>query len=239
MPRRKPTAAGWRISPRASAASFRLKAEATSIVAEATRIVLETRESPMTNRLSRALSILAAAVLLLAGAQAPPQDLEHPPVGILEGNALERLKLTRADLRTAEANPSIRYNGITRFLDRTRTVVTGTLDDSTVADAEGDRRHGHLRRQGHNRREHRRAPSSGSSGRGCAPRSPTATRSARTRGVISASGPTPRRSAARRTAGTRSRARATTSSRRPTSGTSGPGSIPAGTAPATSSSIGD
>ena len=86
----------------------------------------------MTNRLSRALPVLAA-VLLLASAQAPPQDLEHAPVGILEGNALERLKLTRADLRTAEANPSIRYNGITRFLDRTRTVVTGTLDDSNTA----------------------------------------------------------------------------------------------------------
>jgi len=87
----------------------------------------------MTKRLSRVLPVLAAAVLLLAGAQAPPQDSEHAPVGILEGSALDRLKVTRADLRTAEPNPSIRYNGIARFLDRMRTVVTGTLDDSTNA----------------------------------------------------------------------------------------------------------
>jgi peptidoglycan/xylan/chitin deacetylase (PgdA/CDA1 family) len=85
----------------------------------------------MTNRLSRVLAILAAAVLLLASAQAP--DVDHVPVGILDGSSLERLGLTRADRRTAEPNPSIRYNGITRFLDRTRTVVTGTLDDSTLS----------------------------------------------------------------------------------------------------------
>jgi len=85
----------------------------------------------MTNRLSRPLPVLAAAVLALAGAQAPPS--EHLPVGVLAGSGLDRLGVTRADLRTADPNPSIRYNGITRFLDRTRTVVTGTLDDSTVA----------------------------------------------------------------------------------------------------------
>ena len=87
----------------------------------------------MTNRLSRRLPVLAAAVLVLASAQAPPPEVEHAPVGILAGNGLERLKLTRADLRTTEPNPSIRYNGLTRFLDQTRTVVTGTLDDSTTA----------------------------------------------------------------------------------------------------------
>jgi peptidoglycan/xylan/chitin deacetylase (PgdA/CDA1 family) len=87
----------------------------------------------MTKRWCRALSILGTAFLLLAAAQAPPQDVEHAPVGILPGSSLERLGVTRVDFRTGPPSPAIRYNGITRFLDRARTVVTGTLDDSTTA----------------------------------------------------------------------------------------------------------
>jgi peptidoglycan/xylan/chitin deacetylase (PgdA/CDA1 family) len=86
---------------------------------------------------ARTALTLAASGVLLAGAQAPeqaaPADAGHPVVGVLPGEALERLRVTAADRRGAKPNPSIRYSGMTRFLDRTRTVVTGTLDDSSAA----------------------------------------------------------------------------------------------------------
>jgi peptidoglycan/xylan/chitin deacetylase (PgdA/CDA1 family) len=89
--------------------------------------------SPTAKRLSHALAIVgAAAGVALASAQSPQPD-EHLRIGVLAGSALERLKVTEADRRGARPNPSVRYNGITRFLDRTRTVVTGTLDDSSKA----------------------------------------------------------------------------------------------------------
>jgi Polysaccharide deacetylase len=84
-------------------------------------------------RLLRTVSLLVATGVVFANAQAPTPAVEHEPVGLLTGNALERLGVTVADRRAAQPNPSIRYNGITRFVDRARTVVTGSLDDSTLA----------------------------------------------------------------------------------------------------------
>jgi hypothetical protein len=81
----------------------------------------------------RAIAILAVGAVAFAGAQQPPPDADHQPPGIVAGNALDRLGVSAADRRDAKPTPLIRYNGITRFLDRTRTVVTGTLDDSTAA----------------------------------------------------------------------------------------------------------
>jgi hypothetical protein len=74
------------------------------------------------------LVVLGAAV---SGAQVPGPL--HEPVGRLAGDSLARLGVTMADRRAARQNPLVRYDGMTRFLDRTRTVVTGTLDDSTTA----------------------------------------------------------------------------------------------------------
>jgi peptidoglycan/xylan/chitin deacetylase (PgdA/CDA1 family) len=74
--------------------------------------------------------LLLGAVLAI-GAAATGAEVEHPPVGLLGGNSLERLGVTAADLRAASPNPALRYNGMTRFLDKARAVVTGTLDDST------------------------------------------------------------------------------------------------------------
>jgi peptidoglycan/xylan/chitin deacetylase (PgdA/CDA1 family) len=93
--------------------------------------------SPATRRWSRAAAVVAAAGVAAAGvalasAQAPPPD-GHSRIGVVAGSALERLGVAAADRRGAKPNPSIRYNGLTRFLDRTRTVVTGTLDDSSKA----------------------------------------------------------------------------------------------------------
>jgi len=80
----------------------------------------------------RAAVLIALAGLTLASAQEQPA-VEHARVGVLEGDALERLGATSADLRAAEPHPSVRYGGLTKFLDRTRTVVTGTFDDSNLA----------------------------------------------------------------------------------------------------------
>jgi len=85
------------------------------------------RASP---RLLPTVSLLIATGVALATAQS---SSEHQPIGVLAGAGLERLGVTAADKRAAKPNPSIRYNGITRFLDRTRTVVTGSLDDSNLA----------------------------------------------------------------------------------------------------------
>jgi peptidoglycan/xylan/chitin deacetylase (PgdA/CDA1 family) len=88
----------------------------------------------MSNRLAgAALSVLAAAVVGFAGAQEPATDPVHSPVGILEGDALERLGVTPADVRAAKPQPSIRYSGMTKFLNQTRTAVTATFDDSNLA----------------------------------------------------------------------------------------------------------
>jgi peptidoglycan/xylan/chitin deacetylase (PgdA/CDA1 family) len=70
-------------------------------------------------------------VATVAGMELVGSQDEHARVGILGPNPLERLGLSAADLRAAKPNPAMRYNGITRFLDRARAVVTGTLDDST------------------------------------------------------------------------------------------------------------
>ena len=58
-------------------------------------------------------------------------DSDHAPVGVLPGDPLNRLGVTAGDLREAGSNPKIRYLGMTRFLDKARAVVTGTLDDSS------------------------------------------------------------------------------------------------------------
>jgi peptidoglycan/xylan/chitin deacetylase (PgdA/CDA1 family) len=76
--------------------------------------------------------MLTAAGLALASAQESSAP-GHAPVGILKGDALERLGVTPADLRAARPNPSVRYSGLAKFLDRTRTAVTGTFDDSSRA----------------------------------------------------------------------------------------------------------
>lgn len=82
--------------------------------------------------MARVIVILTAASLALAGAQeAPPA--RHEPVGIIEGDPLARLGVTTADVKAAALNPSVRYSGLTKFLDRTRTAVTGTFDDSNRA----------------------------------------------------------------------------------------------------------
>lgn len=75
--------------------------------------------------------LLVAVSAVYAGAQVPGPV--HEPVGRLSGDALERLGVTSADRRPGRANPLVRYDSMTRFLDRARSVVTGTLDDSTKA----------------------------------------------------------------------------------------------------------
>jgi peptidoglycan/xylan/chitin deacetylase (PgdA/CDA1 family) len=83
-------------------------------------------------RVTRALAILTAATIAIASAQEPAAP-GHEPVGILKGDALERLRVTPADVLAASPHPSVRYTGLTKFLDRTRTAVTGTFDDSSRA----------------------------------------------------------------------------------------------------------
>ena len=89
---------------------------------------------------ARAALAVALGSAVFAGAQAPgpmapaaAAEGEHQAVGIMPGDSLGRLGVTAADRRAAKPNPSLRYNGITRFLDGTRTVVSGTLDDSSAA----------------------------------------------------------------------------------------------------------
>lgn len=89
-------------------------------------------KSAVTGPLGAALVLLLAAVTV-AGAQMASSDLPHDPVGRLPGDALTRLGITAQDRRAARPNPLVRYSSMTRFLDRARTVVTGTLDDSTNA----------------------------------------------------------------------------------------------------------
>ncbi len=84
-------------------------------------------------KLAGAALTALAAVVGFAGAQESATDPVHSPVGILGGGALERLGVTPADVRAARPHPSIRYSGLTKFLDRARTVVTGTFDDSNLA----------------------------------------------------------------------------------------------------------
>ena len=79
------------------------------------------------------LSLPGMALVVLASTQAPQNDLAHPLVGVLGGSPLERLGVTTADLRGAQANPSLRYAGLTKFLNQSRTVVTGSLDDSNTS----------------------------------------------------------------------------------------------------------
>lgn len=76
--------------------------------------------------------MLTAASLALASAQQPSPN-GHDPVGVVQGDALARLGVTPADVRAARLNPSIRYSGLTKFVDRARTAVTGTFDDSNRA----------------------------------------------------------------------------------------------------------
>ena len=79
--------------------------------------------------------VLTAAALAAIGLQSagtPRAQVDgHARVGVVARDALERLGVTAADLRSARPNPALRYNGMTRFLDGARAVVTGTLDDST------------------------------------------------------------------------------------------------------------
>ncbi|MGB2714817.1 MAG: polysaccharide deacetylase family protein [Vicinamibacterales bacterium] len=82
-------------------------------------------------RIARALVMIAASLTLASAQQAPPDS--HAPVGVVEGDTLARLGVTPADVRLAEVNPSVRYSGLTKFVDRTRTAVTGTFDDSNRA----------------------------------------------------------------------------------------------------------
>jgi peptidoglycan/xylan/chitin deacetylase (PgdA/CDA1 family) len=82
--------------------------------------------------MTRVLVMLTAASLALASVQERPPN-GHEPVGVVEGDALARLGVTPADVRAARLNPSIRYNGLTKFVDRARTAVTGTFDDSNRA----------------------------------------------------------------------------------------------------------
>jgi peptidoglycan/xylan/chitin deacetylase (PgdA/CDA1 family) len=83
-------------------------------------------------RLPHFAVILSVAVLSVAGSQDPPHQ-PHPRVGVLPGDALERLGVTAADRWAARPHPSVRYSGMTKFLDGTRTAVTGTFDDSNLA----------------------------------------------------------------------------------------------------------
>ena len=79
-------------------------------------------------RIAITLSTTAVIGLVIAAGQSG-----HPPVRTLDGDTLGRLGVTAADVRSATPNPSVRYNGLTKFLDRTRTAVTGTLDDTNNA----------------------------------------------------------------------------------------------------------
>jgi peptidoglycan/xylan/chitin deacetylase (PgdA/CDA1 family) len=92
------------------------------------------------NQIATAAAIAIIAVMFRAegAAQQPggsgslgPAYVEHARVGILDGNPLERLGISAGELRASSVNPTIRYAGITRFINKTRAVVTGTLDDST------------------------------------------------------------------------------------------------------------
>jgi Polysaccharide deacetylase len=87
----------------------------------------------LTARLFATVSLLVAAGVVFATPQTSSSTADHQPVGVLTGAGLERLGVTVADRRAAKPNPSVRYAGMTRFLDRARTVVTGSLDDSTLA----------------------------------------------------------------------------------------------------------
>ena len=87
----------------------------------------------LTARLFATVSLLVAAGVVFATPQTPSSTADHQPVGVLTGAGLERLGVTVADRRAAKPNRSVRYAGMTRFLDRARTVVTGSLDDSTLA----------------------------------------------------------------------------------------------------------
>jgi peptidoglycan/xylan/chitin deacetylase (PgdA/CDA1 family) len=82
--------------------------------------------------MTRVIVMLAAASLALASAQEPAPNT-HEPIGIIEGGALARLGVTPEDVKAARLNPSIRYSGLTKFIDRARTAVTGTFDDSNRA----------------------------------------------------------------------------------------------------------
>ena len=82
-------------------------------------------------RIARALLMIAASLALASAQQAPPDG--HAPVGVVAGNTLARLGVTPEDVSAARLNPSIRYTGLTKFVDRTRTAVTGTFDDSNRA----------------------------------------------------------------------------------------------------------
>jgi hypothetical protein len=84
------------------------------------------------NRLPHLAVTLTVAGLALTASQEPLHS-QHPRVGVLPGDALERLGVTAADRRAASPHPSMRYTGMTKFLDGTRTAVTGTFDDSNLA----------------------------------------------------------------------------------------------------------
>ena len=76
--------------------------------------------------------VLAGTGLALTAAQELPLP-QHQPVGVRPGDALERLGVTLADRQAARPHPSVRYAGLTKFLDGARTAVTGTFDDSNLA----------------------------------------------------------------------------------------------------------
>lgn len=78
------------------------------------------------------LGVVLTTVLALPGAQ-EPRDTLHAPVGLVEGDSLGRLGVTGEDRRAARAHPSIRYSGMTKFLNQARTAVTATFDDSNKA----------------------------------------------------------------------------------------------------------
>ena len=80
----------------------------------------------------RIVILVATAGLAVTAAQEHPVP-QHPAVAVLPGDPLERLGVTLADRQAARPDASVRYTGLAKFLDRARTAVTGTFDDSNVA----------------------------------------------------------------------------------------------------------
>lgn len=56
----------------------------------------------------------------------------HAPIGVLLADALEALGVEDTDLGEHTRNDRVRYVGLTKYLNNSRAVVTGTLDDTSL-----------------------------------------------------------------------------------------------------------